>query len=85
MGDITIVSGKHKCKFKLRCVRNRHGSAQAAFRAWTSGSLWCATPLVLGDGQQIHVYGIYLGNWSFVYVDFTDKWITVIKLIPYRQ
>ena len=63
---------------KFHRIRNTHGSTDNAYKAWTKGQLWAGQPLRFGT-HKIHVYGLYMRNWSKVYVEFTERYILVVK------
>lgn len=71
------IPGEWLYAHKLKVLPNVHGSAHAAYIAWIAGSL-CGNALKRGP-NRIHVYGIYLRDWSKVYVDFQANRILVIK------
>ena len=61
---------------RVRVLRNRHGSAQAAVTLWLAGSLW-GNPLQLGP-DKFHVYGAHRrGRWMPVDVEFEAQRIVV--------
>lgn len=62
---------------KVRVYPNPYPSAQEACDVWTNWQLW-GNPIKL-DKKKLHVYGVYLRNWSIVYVEFTDRYIMVVK------
>lgn len=62
---------------KLRVIPNTYESAEAAANAWLAGSLW-GNPIAMSK-NNIHVYGVYLGDWSMVTVQFLPKHIVVVK------
>lgn len=60
-----------------RGFRNPHGSAKKAADLWLAGQLW-GNPIVFSE-HKIHVYGLYLRNWSQVYIEFTDERIVIVR------
>jgi len=63
--------------FKIRQVANHYSRAQAACEAWLSGSLW-GNPIIFSPGN-IHVYGVWMRDWSQCFVQFMDKRIVIVK------
>lgn len=63
--------------YHIRCVHNRHDNAQVACHHWLAGSLW-GNPIVLSP-NNIHIYGVWLRDWSRVHIQFTKKWIVIAK------
>lgn len=63
---------------KLRVIENVYGNAKVACEKWMKGQLYAGKPINLGK-NKIHVYGLYMRNWSKVYVEFTDRYIMVVK------
>jgi len=67
--------------WKIKSYINPYRSAEIACEKWLNGQLW-GNPIVLQQGsyyRKIHVYGIYLLNWSKVIIEFTDTSIKVVK------
>lgn len=69
----------------IRIVRNRHGSAAAALRAWQHSDedkpkrgLW-GNPIQLGP-DSFQVYGANRRIWRPVSVEFTPERIIVIRV-----
>ena len=56
---------------------NHYNSARLAAEAWCDGNLW-GNPIVLSE-NNVHVYGIYLRNWTKVNVWFLKDVICVVK------
>lgn len=61
----------------VRTVKNVHGSAMNAYRAWNMGSLG-GGGIFLSD-DNIHVYGRHRRSMTPVNVQFTNKTITIIR------
>ncbi len=66
--------------YRLRIMRNPHGSAKKAARIWLRGSLW-GNPIWLGPNKA-HVYGAWKRKWQIVFVEFTDRRIVVLRKHP---
>jgi len=60
---------------RVKAYSNPYPSPEAACDAWMKGTLW-GNPIRL-EGQ-IHVYGLWMRNWSKVYVQFTRYAITIV-------
>lgn len=73
----SVVLTNYVKNSRLRVVANRYGDAGAACAAWCDGQLW-GNPIRYSD-QNIHVYGLYLRNWSKVNVQFLRDRIVIVK------
>ena len=64
---------------KIRVIKNKHGSAEAALRAWRKGGtgLW-GHPIQLGS-EKFHVYGLNLRSRNCLDVEFTRNHIVIVK------
>lgn len=69
--------GKDPHRAFLRTTPNRHASARSAMEKWLAGSLW-GNPIQVGP-DRFHVYGLWLRDWSVVYVEFNAQSIIVTR------